>query len=494
MPHVVTQSCCGDASCVYACPVNCIHPTPDEPDFHTSDMLYIDPVACVDCGACVSACPVEAIAPHDRLGPAQLPFVEINAGYYRDAPPRPLLAPVTPPLSLPAGREPLDVAVVGTGPAAIYAADEVLTCPDARVTLYERLSSPYGLVRSGVAPDHVKTRRVTELFDRIVAQDALRVVYDTEIGRDLTHDDLLDRHHAVIYAVGASSDRRLDVPGRELAGTATEFVAWYNGHPDHADHDFDLSHPRAVIIGNGNVALDVARILTADPGALAATSIARPALAALRGSRVEEVVIAARRGIAESAFTLPELVGLMETPGIDLVLDPGDLAEGPERPLDHATSEKTRLLRDLAERSPSGAGKRVVLRYLSSPLALLGDGRAQGIELGRNAYASGGVEPTGASEILDTGLVLTSIGYRGTAVPGVPFDAARGVIPNAEGRVLTEPEGPVLPGVYATGWIKRGPTGFIGTNKQCAQQTVRHLVDDHAEGRLRRPAALAAGL
>ncbi|GAA2131666.1 FAD-dependent oxidoreductase [Actinomadura napierensis] len=491
MPHVVTQSCCGDASCVYACPVNCIHPTPDEPDFLTSDMLYIDPVACVDCGACVSACPVDAIVPHDRLAESQEPFVPINAAFYADGRPRPLLAPHVPPLTVPQGREPLDVAIVGTGPAAMYAADELLTVPGARVTMYERLSAPYGLARTGVAPDHVKTRQVSELFDRIVAQDGLRIVYGTQVGRDVTHQQLLDRHHAVVYAVGASADRRLDVPGRDLPGaaTATEFVAWYNGHPDFTDRRFDLSHERAVIVGNGNVALDVARILTADPERLAGTSIAPYALEALRHSRVEEVVIVARRGIAHSAFTVPELVGLMQTPGIDLVLDSADL-DLESGAADPTTSQKIRLLRELAGRPASGEGRRIVLRYLASPLAITGGDRVEGVELARNAYVPGSgdrVEPTGERETLDAGLVLSSIGYRGTAVPGVPFDEARAVMPNAGGRVLTEPDGAVLPGVYATGWIKRGPTGFIGTNKQDAMETVRHVVDDYAAGRLSAP-------
>jgi ferredoxin--NADP+ reductase len=501
MPHVVTQSCCGDASCVYACPVNCIHPTPDEPDFLTSDMLYIDPVACVDCGACVTACPVDAIVPHDRLPESQEPFASINEAFYRDGRVRPLLAPHVPPLTVSAGREPLDVAIVGTGPAAMYAADELLTVPGARVTMYERLSVPYGLARTGVAPDHVRTRQVGDLFDRIAAQDGIRIVHGTQVGRDVTHQDLLDRHHAVVYAVGASADRRLDVPGRDLPGTATatEFVAWYNGHPDHAGRRFDLSHERAVIVGNGNVALDVARILTADPEHLAGTSIAPRALEALRDGRVQEVVIVARRGVAHSAFTLPELVGLMQLTGIDLVLDSADLDTGLDTgpdtgtgALGHAAAQKLRMLRELAERPATGNGKRIVLRYLASPLAIVGDDRVRGVELVRNAYVPGSgdrVEPTGERETLDAGLVLSSIGYRGTAVPGVPFDEARAVIPNSGGRVLTEPGGAVLPGVYATGWIKRGPTGFIGTNKQDAMETVRHLVEDYSEGRLRAPRA-----
>ncbi|MBW8481385.1 FAD-dependent oxidoreductase [Actinomadura parmotrematis] len=486
MPHVVTQSCCGDASCVYACPVNCIHPTPDEPDFATAEMLYIDPAACVDCGACVSACPVEAIAPESALAPAQLPFVTLNAGYYREPRPRPLLAPVLPPLTAPAGREPLRVAIVGSGPAAMYAADELLTVPGARVNVFERLPVPYGLAWAGVAPDHARTRRVADLFDRIALQDGFHLYTGVEVGRDVTHEELLAHHHAVVYAAGAASDRRLDVPGHELAGTATEFVAWYNGHPDQADRPFDLSHRRAVIIGNGNVALDVARVLTTDPGALAGTDIAPHALAALRESRVEEVVVVARRGPEHSAFTVPELIGLMGSPHAALVVDTGGAALDGDDP-------KSRLLREVAALpAPAPGRKRIVLRYLSGPVRVAGGDRAEGVELVRNRPVDGGgVEPAGAPELLEAGLVLSSIGYKGRPLPGLPFDEARGVLPNAGGRVLDGVDGIPLPGVYAAGWIKRGPTGFLGTNKSCAQETVRHLLDDHAAtGPLPAPAEL----
>ncbi|WP_052626896.1 FAD-dependent oxidoreductase, partial [Mycobacterium tuberculosis] len=330
MPHVITQSCCNDASCVFACPVNCIHPTPDEPGFATSEMLYIDPVACVDCGACVTACPVSAIAPNTRLDFEQLPFVEINASYYPKRPagvklaPTSKLAPVTPAAEVRVRRQPLTVAVVGSGPAAMYAADELLVQQGVQVNVFEKLPTPYGLVRSGVAPDHQNTKRVTRLFDRIAGHRRFRFYLNVEIGKHLGHAELLAHHHAVLYAVGAPDDRRLTIDGMGLpgTGTATELVAWLNGHPDFNDLSVDLSHERVVIIGNGNVALDVARVLAADPHELAATDIADHALSALRNSAVREVVVAARRGPAHSAFTLPELIGL--TAGADVVLDPGD--------------------------------------------------------------------------------------------------------------------------------------------------------------------------
>ncbi|MBF6331640.1 FAD-dependent oxidoreductase [Nocardia transvalensis] len=489
MPYVVTQSCCSDASCVYACPVNCIHPTPDEPDFLTAEMLYVDPQACVDCGACATACPVDAITSTKKLTADQKPFIEINADFYRQSRPRPTLAkPIPAPVVSPE-RGPLRVAIVGSGPSAMYAADELLTQRDVTVTVLDRLPVPYGLARHGVAPDHTRTRQVSRLFDVISAQPGFGSYLNVAVGDHISHADLLEHFHAVIYAVGASADRKLGIPGEGLPGSAsaTEFVAWYNGHPDHARREFDLTHRRAVIVGNGNVALDVARILTTDPELLAGTEVSPVALAALRHSKVDEVVILGRRGPAESAFTVPEFVGLLGA-DVDIVVE-GEVPE-PVSGMPQKVEQKLKLLRGLADR-PSGARKRIVFRYLSSPTALVGTDRVSGVELVRNDLvtdADGTVRAvaTAATETLDAGLVLASVGYRGVALPGLPFDEKAAVIPNVDGRV------PDAPGTYVTGWIKRGPTGFIGTNKSCAQQTVQQLVDDFNAGRLPEPARDAA--
>jgi ferredoxin/flavodoxin---NADP+ reductase len=490
VPHVITQSCCSDASCVYACPVNCIQPTPDDPGFLAAEMLHIDPVTCVDCGACVNACPVGAIKPHKTLTEAEQPYLQINRDYFSAPRPRPLLARPPARLQVRAGREPLRVAVVGSGPAAMYAADEVLTIPGAQVDVYERLDEPYGLARFGVAPDHRLTRQVTRQLDVIAAQPGLRLHLSTEVGTDITHRQLLGSHHAVIYAVGAAADKPLGIPGAELAASATQFVAWYNGHPEHADRDFDLSQPRLVVIGNGNVALDVARILTADPDALADTDIAPHALAALRSSRVQEVVIAARRGPEHSAFTLPELVGLAAVPGVDLLTERGDFAgpgagnhTGPH-PDPGATAAlataipgddlKLAMLHGLphADTLPGTAAsrRRIRLRYGLTPVRVTGSDRATGVEFDR--------------ETLAAGTVLTSIGYRGVPLPQLPFDELAGTIPNTAGRVIDPRSGEPVPGTYVAGWIKRGPSGFIGTNRSCAQETVRALVEDFSAGRL----------
>jgi ferredoxin--NADP+ reductase len=481
MPHVITQSCCSDGSCVYACPVNCIHPSPDEPGFATAEMLYIDPVACVDCGACVSACPVGAIAPDTRLEPKQLPFIELNAAFYpkreTKLPPTSKLAPVLEaPYVKPRPGGPLTVAIVGSGPAAMYAADELLTQREVRVNVFERLPTPYGLVRAGVAPDHQSTKQVTDLFDKIAKRRGFSFYLNVEVGSDVSHADLLAHHHAVLYAVGAPNDRSLDIEGMGLpgTGTATEMVAWINGHPEFTDLPVDLTHERVVLVGNGNVAFDVARILTSDPDVLAGTDISDHALAALRASKVTEVVIAARRGPAESAFTLPELIGLTST--CDVVLDATD-HELVQRDLaaasDPLTRSKLEILSKLGDVSAPAARPRIRLAYRMTPTRILGAQRAEGIE-----FTVTGTDETRRSA---AGLVLTSIGYRGKPVRDLPFDDAAAVVPNDGGRVLG------APGSYVAGWIKRGPTGFIGTNKSCAAQTVHNLVDDYNAGRLADP-------
>lgn len=496
MPHAVTQSCVGDGSCVYACPVNCIQPTPDDPAFELAEMLFIDPASCVDCGACVAACPVDAIKPHHDLEPAEQAFLEINASYHAEKRPRPLLAPVAPRLRVRDTGVPIDVAIVGSGPAAMYAADELLTIPGARVTVYERLDRPYGLVKSGVAPDHRRTRRVTRQLDRISRSERLTMKLGVEIGRDVTHAQLLERHQAVIYAVGAMADKPLELPGADLAGvsSATAFVGWYNGHPDHIHREFDLSQRRAVVIGNGNVALDVARILSVDPETLVGTEIAPHALAALRESKIEEVVVVGRRGPEFAAFTLPELVGLSATPGVALTVDPAEL------PTDPGADPKLQLLDRLAGYTGGPrSGRTVRLRFGQTPERLVG--AASVVTLGgapadvpgsaavgeRLPVTGVQLSPTGKDEpstMLDAGLVLSAIGYRGLPVPGLPYDPARGIVPNDAGRVIDPATGDAVPRTYVTGWIKRGPTGFIGTNKRCAEGTVRTLVDDHNAGQL----------
>lgn len=453
-------------------------------------MLHIDPLACVDCGACVSACPVGAITPDTRLKPEQLPFVQINASFYPERPantklpPTSKLAPVIPAAAVQPRRQPLTVAIVGSGPAAMYAADELLTQPGVRVNVFEKLPTPYGLVRAGVAPDHQDTKRVSRLFDRVARRRGFRFYLNVEVGKHLSHADLLAHHHAVLYAVGAPDERLLDIEGMGLPGTATatEVVAWINGHPGFASRAVDLGHERVVIIGNGNVALDVARMCTADPGDLARTDISDRALAAFRSSAIREVVIAARRRPADSAFTLPELVGL--TGSSEVVLDAGGhrlVSEDLATVADPSTRNKLRILSSLGDGSAPASRPRIRLAYQLTPRRVLGHERATGVEF----------EVTGTDETrrLDAGLVLTSIGYQGKRIDALPFDESAGVVPNDGGRVIDPDSGRPVPGAYVAGWIKRGPTGFIGTNKSCSLQTIQALVADFNAGKLSDPTA-----
>jgi ferredoxin--NADP+ reductase len=480
MAYVVTQSCCSDASCVVACPVNCIHPAPGEPGFAEAEMLYVDATSCVGCGACTTACPVDAILPETVLTEAQRPFVGLNAEYYDVFPHRdraPLaVVPRQRRLTRPG---PFRVAVVGAGPAGLYTADELLKHPEVQVDVYDRLPTPYGLVRGGVAPDHPTTKQVERLFRAIEEQPGFRYFLGVEVGRHVSHEELTAQYHAVVYSVGAASDRSLGVDGEQLPGScsSTDLVGWYNGHPDRQDLvvplDTASTGERAVVVGNGNVALDVARILTADPAALAATDIATLPLTALYRSRVREVVVLGRRGPAQAAFTAPELIGLAGVPGLNVVVDTG----GADLPVDPTRAS---VLAELAARPIDPALPTIVLRFLTSPVRILGEERVTGVEVVRNRLepdATGVPRPvaTGEVETLACGLVVRAVGYRGEPVADLPYDAATGTVPNDRGRVA--------PGVYVAGWAKRGPTGFIGTNKSCAQETVDRILDDLDAGR-----------
>ncbi|RYE44044.1 MAG: 4Fe-4S dicluster domain-containing protein, partial [Hyphomicrobiales bacterium] len=502
VPHVINQSCCNDAACVSACPVDCIHPSPGEVGYGTTEMLFIDPSTCVDCGACVDVCPVDAITRDSELSPQELPFLELNRLHYasRSYPRRDLPLPV-PRLTV-EQREPLRVAVVGAGPAALFSVESILSRRglDATVSVYERLPVPFGLVRSGVAPDHVRTKQVVKQFERTASRRGVTFHFNTEVGRDITHEQLVESHHAVLYAVGAPSDRALGIPGEELTGShaATQFVGWYNGHPDHAHREFDLSHPRAVVVGNGNVALDVARVLVSDIDRLRRTDMSSHALEVLAESRVEEVVVIGRRGVAQAAYTTKELIELGHLPGVDVLADPREVRIDPisQSQLERAGSEALRFKTEIAERyarnSRTPGRRSIVLRYLTSPTAIDGDEGVKSIRVAHNRLVETTegtltAVPTGTTETLDCGLVLRSVGYRGEPVSGVEFDRPSGRIPNVSGRVVDSASGEQVVGVYTAGWIKRGPSGVIGTNKTCAKETVDAIVDDYFAGKLKPP-------
>ena len=385
------------------------------------------------------------------------------------------------------------MAIVGAGPAACYAAKALIAIEGVEVDVFERLPTPYGLIRAGVAPDHQHTKSVVDLFGQVFASPRFGTHFNVEIGRDLTHDDLLAHHHAVIYAVGACDSRDLDLPGEQLPGSyaASDFVAWYNGHPDHSANQFDLSARRAVIIGNGNVALDVARVLLMDAEKLHTTDVAQHALESLRDNRIEEVVILGRRGARHAAFSAGEFLALGHLHGVDVVIEGIDAADDVDATPgdDVETALKLDLAREYAAQPTTLGHKRIVFRFLSAPVELVGDDRVEGVVVVRNKTGGdGGLvlgDPDTDTEVIDTTLVLRSIGYRGSAIKGLPFDAAAGVIPNDRGRVVNQSRDPVA-GVYVTGWIKRGPRGVIGTNRICAEETVAAVLADFDHGLLAR--------
>ncbi|MBI3982354.1 MAG: FAD-dependent oxidoreductase [Gemmatimonadetes bacterium] len=392
---------------------------------------------------------------------------------------------------------PLRVAVVGAGPAGFFVAQHLTQRTDVTVSvdLFERLPMPFGLVRYGVAPDHEEIKRVSRSFEKTAAKPNVRLFANVEFGTHVTLDDLRRHYHEVCFTTGAQTDRRLGIPGEDLAGShpATEFVAWYNAHPDYRHLTFDFSAERAAVIGVGNVAVDVARILVRSPDDLASTDIADYALDALRESRVREVVMLGRRGALQAAFTNAELKELGELAGVDVVvradeieLDPASRAEL-ERADDRALERKVEILREFAARTPAGQPRRLTLRFLVSPVELRAgsDGRVAAMRIVRNVLHPDDrgtlqAHPTGAVEDLSVGLVFRSVGYRGVSLPGLPFDERRGTVPNAAGRVLDPVTGTHLAGVYVSGWLKRGPSGVIGTNKPDAAETVKAMLDDAA--------------
>ena len=404
---------------------------------------------------------------------------------------------------------PLRVAIVGAGPTGFYAADHLLRQDGLiiEIDMFDRVPTPFGLVRYGVAPDHQKIKAVTLAFDRIASHPRFRFYGSVELGKHLTVDDLRAHYHQIFYSTGAQSDRRMGIPGEDLKGShpATEFVAWYNGHPDYQDLQFDLSAERVAVVGVGNVAIDVARILCRTPEELAKTDISDQAFDALRHSAIKEVYLLGRRGPAQAAFTNPELKELAELAGADVVVDPREveldpltraaLAQAPDR----ATSKKVEILQEYANRVVSGKPRTLVIRFLVSPVELVGNaaGEVTAMTLVRNELyqtPTGTLQPraTEQFETLPVGLVFRSVGYRGVPLPGVPFNDKWAVILNEKGRVLDPVSKQPAVGEYTGGWIKRGPSGVIGTNKPDAAETVTCMLEDLAQGVTLQPSAPGA--
>ncbi|MFE9244590.1 FAD-dependent oxidoreductase [Nocardiopsis sp. NPDC006938] len=394
----------------------------------------------------------------------------------------------------PQDETPLRVAVIGSGPAGVYTADALTRQRrvPVRVDVLDRLPTPYGLVRYGVAPDHTKIKGVARTLRRVLEHPHVRFVGGVEFGTDLTRADLARSHHAVVYATGASVDRRMGVPGEDLPGSvaATDLVNWYCGHPDNDWDDFALDAEEVAVVGAGNVALDVVRVLAKTADELRHTDIPQTVLDVLAASRVRTVHLLARRGPLQAKFTAPELRDLLALPGADVVvrpeqvdLDPTEI--GGDRPdlreVSRAARTNLRLLREQAGREPEGRPRRVELHFWTRPEEILGEDRVEGLRVGRTRLTpEGRLEGTGEQAVLDVGMVLRSVGYAGVPLEGVPFDTGAHTVPHEAGRVL-DTRGRPVPGDYVAGWIKRGATGVIGTNKSDAAATVRALLQDSPE-------------
>ncbi|MBB3973915.1 FAD-dependent oxidoreductase [Hansschlegelia beijingensis] len=381
---------------------------------------------------------------------------------------------------------PLKVVVVGSGPSGFYAA-EALLAAGAEVDVVERLPTPFGLVRFGVAPDHPKLKQVCQNFTEIAGHERFAFFGNVALGRDVSVDELRELYDAVVVASGSSADRKLGAPGEDLPGScsATEFVAWYNGHPDYRDRSFDLSCETAVVLGHGNVAIDVCRILSKSVDELRQTDICSHALEALAESRVRDVHLVGRRGPAQAKWTAKEIRELGTLSEADVVLDPADLAIGPACAAEIAdargvtAAQSLKILRTLEGR-PRERRKAIHLRFNLSPKAIEGAGRVERVlfdrcRLSGEPFAQVAT-PCGETAAIEAGLVFRSVGYTGVAIEGVPFDARSGTIPHLRGRVMDQ--GGPAPGLYVVGWIKRGPSGVIGVNRACSLETVETLLSD----------------
>jgi ferredoxin--NADP+ reductase len=397
---------------------------------------------------------------------------------------------------------PLRVAIVGAGPSGFYAAEHILKDGDlhAQVDLFDRLPTPFGLVRGGVAPDHPKIKSVIRVYEKTAAREGFRFFGNVKVGLDIEAEDLERHYHAIVYTVGCETDRQLGIPGEELPGShaATAFVGWYNAHPDYADDEWDLSCERAVVIGNGNVAMDVARMLALTDHELRQTDTADHAIEALDAKGIREVVVLGRRGPVQAAFTNPEIKELGEMEDADVIVDPAEVELDPasaaflaSEEADKTTRVNVETLTEFSQRQPSGKKQRIVLRFLASPVEIKGEGKVESIVVGRNELVEEGgtlrARDTGEREELECGLVLRSVGYTGIPIEGVPFDEKRGLILNEGGRVLDSHDAGHKVGHYTAGWIKRGPSGVIGTNKKDALETVQHLFADVESDTLLKP-------
>lgn len=390
----------------------------------------------------------------------------------------------------------LSVAVFGSGPAGFYTIEALFkqTQVPVRVDLFDRLPMPFGLVRFGVAPDHQNIKAVIKVYEKLATDPRFRFFGNVELGKDLSLNEVLTYYDQVVIATGCAADKKMGILGEDADGcySATDFVAWYNGHPDYCQHQFRLEHRRAAVVGVGNVAMDVTRILLKDRDELAKTDIADYALTALKQSAIREVVLLGRRGPAQAAFSNKEICEIAELPDVAVEIDAALLDGIQIEGLDKDTRKNIEFFWQCAKTPKLNAPKRVKLRFLTSPAEILvNNGAVVGLKIEKNQLSDNGpnakASGTGQFELLEVGTVFRSIGYRGTPIAGVPFDDKSGLIPNQAGRVLDSATGQPLPGVYTAGWIKRGPSGLVGSNKPDAAATVANMLADATQKRAGAP-------
>jgi ferredoxin/flavodoxin---NADP+ reductase len=488
--HVIRSHCFADTRCVAACPVDSIHPAPGEPGFGQTGMLYIDPSTCIDCGACADVCPVDAISADHDLPVAELPFLDLGREFAARqpqlvGPPKrrtQIEVPVVTTSFL--TRSHVRIAVVGSGASGLYTAEYLLADKRANVELHliERLDRIGGLARYGVAPDHGATRGVVRHFESILKDPRIVLRLGTEVGQNgVRHEELCREYDAVVYAVGASQDRELTIPGSGLPGLwgAAHVARWYNGHPSTATESVELCDAHAVVIGNGNVGLDVARMLLSSPETVSSLEVPPEVGTSLSKSKIRHVTVVGRSGPERASFSYKELLGLTSHGDFSVQVDQNELPqEESGKKYDFEVQKKLNLLRrhSLVADDP-GRARRLELRFGWSPRRLVGATRVEGIFFERtsNDHAPRTLE-------LGASLVVSAIGMTGTMLEGVPFDRKTGRLPVRKGRVIDPESATPVPKTYATGWIASGASGTIGRNRKGAYEVAESLIEDIAAG------------